>query len=63
MTDNDRGKTDSLRAPGKVGKAVAVDATLSVIYGSAEAPHRAFSIAYVSGLVVILVRWCVRRSL
>uniref|UniRef100_A0A8D0AJV2 Rho guanine nucleotide exchange factor 28 n=1 Tax=Sander lucioperca TaxID=283035 RepID=A0A8D0AJV2_SANLU len=35
---------------------------LSLIYGSAEAPRRAFAVAYVSGLMFILVRWCVRRA-
>lgn len=31
------------------------------IYAFAGAPHRAYAVAYVSGLRLIRVRWCMRR--
>ena len=35
---------------------------LLMFYGPVEAPCRAFAVAYVSGLMFILVRWCVHRA-
>ena len=38
------------------------EAALVLYCGCAQAPRRAFTVAYVSGLMFILVRWCVRRA-
>ena len=37
-------------------------AALVLFYGCAQAPRRAFAVAYISGMMFILVRWCVRRA-